>query len=58
MQLPAEGNYDIYIDGGIGTLVLQVPYDMEVHITVDGGIVTKTFPTGYTKSDNSCKENF
>ena len=53
IRLPAAGNYDVNIDGGIGTVLLEVPIDMAVHITVDGGIVTKTFPAAYLRMDNA-----
>jgi hypothetical protein len=50
--LPSSGNYDLHIDGGIGSIILAVPYDMAVHIEVDGGIITRSFPPGFRQTDH------
>lgn len=52
IYLPASGNYDILIDGGIGTIILEIPYETAVIITTDTGIVSKTMPSDYTRVEN------
>ncbi len=53
IDLPEAGHYDILIDGGIGTIIIEIPRDLAVRITTDTGIVSKTMPQDYTRVENS-----
>jgi hypothetical protein len=52
VTLPAQGQLDVSLNGGIGEIVVYVPRDMAVRVRAETALVERTMPPGYTQEDN------
>jgi hypothetical protein len=53
VKLPDMGNTVLSIDGGVGTIRINVPEDLGVRIIADAGLVTRDVPPNFTRVGNT-----
>ncbi len=52
IKLPEEGDCEINIDGGVGSIVIEVPPGLAVRLQTDTALVARTLPPDYVQSNN------
>ena len=52
IKLPDTGKFDVDIDSGMGTVVIEVPAGMGVRLQTETAIVGRNLPAGYMQNNN------
>ena len=54
IRLPAEGQFQVEVNGGIGLVEIVISRGMEARIRLDTALVTRQLPDGYRCHDDVC----
>ena len=53
IELPDEGEFDVWIDAGLGQMTIVVPEEVGVRVQKDGGLVMVNYPGSYRVSGDT-----